>query len=105
MTLIEKALFLDSTVHDVSSLALSAEAVDVVIHRSAKPAETARAHFVRPVLRSVDGSYAHDGLDFPWHIIGFDSDPLPDGRWKFCLHTAAIELVFESDWPVIEKRA
>jgi len=40
-------------------------------------------------------------LEFPIPIIGFDSFPLPNGRWRFCLNAADIEWGFESDWPSI----
>ena len=44
----------------------------------------------------VDGP---DDLNLPWDIIGFDSYRLSESHWKFVLHCAGIEYVFEARWP------
>lgn len=43
-----------------------------------------------------------DDSSYPLDIIGFESDPVSENRWTFCLHTDCIEYVFESNWPEID---
>ncbi len=105
MTVIEGALFHDLSAHWVVSFALSAEELRLTLHPCLREDVLTEAVFPNPQNVSQDDSYS-DGndRDFPWDIIGFDSEPLADGRWRFCLHTDAVEYVFESEWPEIVKR-
>jgi hypothetical protein len=101
MTQIEQALFLNGRAHWVSSFTLSAEALVITVHPAEMPNVCCHARFSAPRVDSVDDSYNEEDKDFPWDIIGFDSERLSDGRWNFCLHTDKIEYGFESDWPEI----
>jgi hypothetical protein len=58
------------------------------------------AQFEEAMITSLE-VYADspDDLNLPWDIIGFDSYPLPDERWRFVLHCIGIEYVFEARWP------
>jgi len=40
-----------------------------------------------------------EGLEYPLPIVGFDSKPLSNGLWDYCLNTADIEWGFVSNWP------
>jgi hypothetical protein len=61
------------------------------------------ARFNNADVRSKEtNEQASDDIEYPWDIIGFDSDPISDNRWSFCLHTDCIEYLFESDWPEVE---
>ncbi len=40
-----------------------------------------------------------DEVQLPWDPIGFDSDNIEDGRWRFCLNTPVLEMAFEAEWP------
>ena len=40
-------------------------------------------------------------VEYPWNIIGFDSEPILNNRWDFYLCTDCIAYGFESDWPEI----
>ncbi len=58
------------------------------------------AEFTEAKIASID-VYADnpDGLNLPWDIIGFDSYRLSESHWKFVLHCASVEYVFEARWP------
>jgi hypothetical protein len=105
MTPIEQALFFDGSAHCVSFFASSSEALVLTVHPWERADVATQARFDRPRDVSTDNSYADGDHDLPWDIIGFDSEQLPDGGWRFCLHTDAIEYVFDSFWPQIFKAA
>jgi hypothetical protein len=105
MTLIEQALFLDGSAHCVRSFELSPEALVLTLYPWQRVDSSTQARFDRPRLVSTDDSYADDERELPWDIIGFDSKQLPEGGWRFCLHTDCIEYVFDSPWPEITKGA
>ena len=101
MTAIEQALFRDGSAHYVTSFALSAEVLLLTLHPWERTDLATHALFDRPWVVSTDDSYAGEDCELPWSIIGFDSEQLPSGGWRFCLHTDAIEYVFDSAWPQI----
>lgn len=103
MTAIEEALFVNGSAHWVSSFDLTLEALVLTLHPCNCPDMVTQARFEKPCIISTDDTYADDDSNLPWDIIGFDSKPLADGLWDFCLHTDAIEYVFESAWPQISK--
>ncbi len=110
MTPIERALFQDHGVHWIYAFELSPDAITLSLHPSTAPEATTPpssactfARFIRPSVVSIDDYSDDEGLEFPWDIIGFESEPLSDGRWRFCLHTDLIEYTFESAWPEITK--
>ena len=103
MTAIEQALFRNGSAHCVRSFELSSEALVLTLHPWEQAEVATQARFDRPRIVSTDDSHADDDRELPWDIIGFESEPLPDGAWRFCLHTDAIEYVFESSWPQITK--
>ena len=98
MTRIEEALFLNRSAHCVSAFELSPEALALTLHPWERRDTSVHAVFDLPTIVSRD-DYADDGYDLPWDIIGFDSEPLSRGLWRFCLHTDCIEYVFDSPWP------
>ncbi len=51
----------------------------------------------------IDTSYTDGESSLLWDIIGFDSLPLGNERWKFVLHTDMVELSFQAPWPNIKK--
>jgi hypothetical protein len=55
------------------------------------------AEFTEAKITSIE-VYADDtdDLNLPWDIIGFDSHPLAHERWRFVLHCAGVEYVFEA---------
>ena len=101
MTTIEQVLFCDGSAHCVSAFQLSSEALLLTLHPWQRSDLAIQARFERPRFISVDDSHADDGRELPWDIIGFDSEKLADGGWRFCLHTDSIEYVFDSPWPEI----
>jgi hypothetical protein len=104
MTRIEEALFLDDSVHEVVTFALSNESLLVEVQPLNGSFVRVQAEFSSPVLVSVDTSYAEpDEAELPWAIIGFDSHNLSDEKWSFCLHTEGGEWAFESTWPAIRR--
>ncbi len=105
MTSIEQALFRDGSAHWVSSFALSSDALVLTLYPGERPVVATRARFDRPRMVSTDHSYADDNCELPWGIIGFDAEQLPEGGWRFCLHTDSIEYVFDSPWPEITNEA
>ncbi len=105
MSRIEQALFRDSSAHWVSAFELLSDALVLTLHPGERAAAATHARFERPRIISADASHADDDGGLPWDIIGFDCEELPDGRWRFCLHTDRIEYVFESPWPEIHKTA
>src|SRR5262245_44609688 len=102
MTPIEHALFLDGSTHCVSSFHLSTEELVLTLHPWGRSDGFTRVRFKSPQIISTDDRYA-DGQELPWDIIGFDSDRLPSGDWRFCLHTDCIEYVFDSPWPEVTR--
>ena len=105
MTQIEQALFRDGSAHCISSFELSSDALVLRLHPWERAEAAMQARFESPSMVSTDDSHADDDRELPWHIIGFDSEHLPDGGWRFCLHTHSLEYVFDSPWPVITKFA
>ena len=105
MTPIEQALFRDGSAHCVSSFELSSDALVLTLHPWEWADVVTQARFDRPRVVSMDDSHADDDRELPWDIIGFDSELLPDGHWRFCLHTDSIEYVFDSPWPQITSAA
>ncbi len=105
MTTIEQALFRDGSAHWVSAFQLSSEALLLTLHPWDRAELATQARFERPRIISAEDSHADDNRELPWDIIGFDSEPLPDGSWRFCLHTDSIEYVFDSPWPQITNAA
>jgi hypothetical protein len=105
VTAIEQALFRDGSAHCVSSIRLSSEELLLTLHPWERAAVVVQASFHRPRIVSTDDTHAGDDIELPWDIIGFDSEQLPDGGWRFCLHTDAIEYVFDSSWPQITHAA
>ena len=105
MTAIEQALFRDGSAHCVSSFQLSSEALLLTLHPCGRADIAVQARFDRPRIVSTDDSHADDDRELSWDIIGFDSQQLPGGGWRFCLHTGSIEYVFDSAWPQITNAA
>jgi hypothetical protein len=103
MTPIEQALFRNGVAHGVASFELADEAIAVVLHPWERPELQTRARFEGVKVLSVDDSYADADAGLPWDIIGFDSEPLAANRWRYCLHTDAIEYCFEAGWPAVER--
>src|SRR3954469_9383190 len=57
------------------------------------------ADFAEAAVTSIDiHPAAPDELNVPWDIIGFDSYPLSENRWRFVLCCAGVEYAFESIW-------
>lgn len=104
MTLIEQALFHDGSAHWVSAFELSAVELKLTLHPCLREHALTRAVFLNPRNVSKDDAHSNeDERELPWDIIGFDADQLADGTWRFCLHTDAVEYVFDSAWPVVSK--
>jgi hypothetical protein len=95
VTAIEQALFRGGSAHCVSSFELSSDALVLTLHPWERADLTTRARFEKPHIVSTDISHG-EARELPWDIIGFDSEQLPDGGWRFCLHTDSIEYVFDS---------
>ena len=58
--------------------------------------------FAQAKLMSIDSVYdQNDSLEFPWDIIRLASDETVDGRWRFTLTSAVVEITFESAWPIV----
>ena len=105
MTAIEQALFRDGSAHCVSFFELSSDALVLTLHPWERADVATQARFDRPHIVSTDDSHADENRELPWDIIGFDSQQLPDGGWRFCIHTDSIEYVFDSAWPQITDAA
>jgi hypothetical protein len=103
MTVIEKALFRDNSAHYVASIDLDGDEIQVILHPWDQPDAKILARFLSAKVQSIDNSYTDAQRDLPWDIIGFDSEPSLNDRWRFCLHTDSVEHCFESKWPTIEK--
>lgn len=106
MTAIERTLFLDEIAHWVEAFDWLPDALVIQLHPCMLPEALVLARFPLPQLVSVDCSHADNELkEFPWEIIGFDSEQVADGRWEFCLFTDQVEYVFVSGWPVVVRPA
>lgn len=103
MTRIEKALFHDACAHCICSFDLTPEALILTLHPWERPEAATHARFEQPQIVSIDDSYADGDRELPWDIIGFDSERLPGGGWRFCLHTDCVEYVFDARWPEITR--
>jgi hypothetical protein len=99
-TEIEKYLFKKDGTHGVVEITLAEKRVLVSVAPWERLASVVTAEFMEAKIASIevyaDGS---EDLNLPWDIIGFDSYPLADQRWRFTLHCAGVEYVFEARWP------
>src|SRR5262245_36455997 len=104
-TAIEKFLYGAGGTHGVVAITLSADRLVVSVPPWSSLTAVKVAEFTEPKITSIE-VYADtaDDLNLPWDIIGFDSYPLSEPRWKFVLHCAGIEYVFESRWPTMRNR-
>ncbi len=98
---IESFLFGQGGTHGVTEIRLSATRLALTVAPWEGSSSPTSVEFAGAKILSVD-VYADgpDDLNLPWDIIGFESYPLPHDRWRFVLHCAGIEYVFESRWPV-----
>lgn len=103
MTPIEQALFRNDAAHCVMAFEHAGDVIAVVLHPWEQPKLASLARFEGVRMLSVDDSYADGDGTLPWDIIGFDSEPLDGNRWRYCLHTDAIEYCFEADWPAVDR--
>jgi hypothetical protein len=104
MTAIEQALYSNGAAHWVTAFNLLDRVVTITSHPCDRPQLLTLSTFDHATMLSLDDSYADDGdRSFPWDIIGFDSQPLSNGRWHFCLHTDKIEYCFEAKWPAVRR--
>ncbi len=103
MTPIEQALFRNGTAHCVADFKLADDVIAIVLHPCERPEVQTHARFEGVKVLSVDDSYADADAGLPWDIIGFDSEPLAGNKWRYCLHTDAIEYCFEAGWPAVER--
>jgi hypothetical protein len=103
-TAIEKFLYGSGGVHGVVEITLSADRLIVSVAPWTSLSVIKVAEFMEPKVTSIE-VYADesDDLNLPWDIIGFDSYPLSEPLWKFVLHCAGIEYIFESRWPTLRK--
>jgi hypothetical protein len=100
-SLIEKALFGSGPMLCISAFEVVGETVIMTLKQWEQSEPTTRATFVNVKILSVNNSYADDDAGFPWDIIGFECEPLADGRWRFGLTTDAVEYCFEGNWPKV----
>jgi hypothetical protein len=103
MTPIEQALFRNNSAHCVMAFEHAGDVIAVVLHPWKQPELASLARFECVKILSVDDSYADGDGELPWNVIGFDSKPLAGNRWRYCLHTDAIEYCFEAGWPEIRQ--
>jgi hypothetical protein len=103
MTPVERALFRDESAHCVAAFAMGGGVIALTLHPWERPELQSRARFEHVRVLSVDDSYADTDTLPPWDIIGFDSEPLTADRWRYCLHTNAVEFCFEAGWPAVER--
>jgi hypothetical protein len=101
-TAIEKFLYGAGGTHGVVAITLSADRLVLSVAPWSSLSVVKVAEFMEPKITSIE-VYADNTVDLnlPWDIIGFDSYPLSEPRWKFVLHCAGIEYVFESRWPTV----
>jgi hypothetical protein len=101
-TAIENFLYGSGGTHGVVEMVLSTNRLIVSVAPWTSLAAVKVAEFRESKITSIE-VYADDpdDLNLPWDIIGFDSYPLSESRWKFVLHCAGIEYVFESRWPTV----
>ena len=103
-TEIEKVLYGNLGVHGVTEFAVTAGVVRLRVAPWVGPPVHTAAVFRDARVTSVEAYPTNLGdLDPPWDVIGFDSDDLGGGRWRFVLHCDAIEWCFESAWPAVER--
>ena len=103
-TAIEKLLYGDCGIHEVTEFAVSPGVIRVCVAPRVGPRVRTTAVFRGARVTSVEVYPTDPGdLDPPWDVIGFDSDDLGGDRWRFVLHCDAIEWCFESAWPVVER--
>lgn len=101
-TKIEKALYGNHGTHGVFEFNLSSDRITITVAPWVNSEAKVNAVFNHAKINYVsEYSDKHDPLDLPWDIIGFDSDEVESGKWRFILHCACIEWGFEADWPVI----
>ena len=99
-TEIENYLFRQGGTHAVVEITLAEKRLVMSVAPWEQLASLVSAEFTEATITSLE-VYADgpDDLDLPWDIIGFDSYPLADQRWRFVLHCAGMEYVFEARWP------
>lgn len=99
-TEIEKHLFKQAGTHGVVEITLAEKRLLVSVAPWERLASVVTAEFTEAKITSIE-VYADgpDDLNLPWDIIGFDSYPLAEQRWRFVLHCAGVEYVFEARWP------
>ena len=102
-TAIETSLYGSDGTHGVVEISLSADELIVSVAPWKNLSVVKVADFTELKITSIE-VYADnpDDLNLPWDIIGFDCYPLSEPRWKFVLHCAGIEFVFESRWPTLQ---
>ena len=103
MTPIEQALFRNGAAHWITAFELAGEALEITLHPCNRAELQTRARFGGVKILSIDDSYADADAGLPWDIIGFDCEPLGGNRWRYCLHTDAVEYCFEGSWPAVER--
>ena len=103
---IENYLFQQNGTHAVVAFNLSEKRLVVSVTPWTDLLSVVIADFPEAGITSMD-VYAdgHDDLNLPWDIIGFDSFPLSEGRWRFVLCCHCLEYVFESRWPRLTQKS
>jgi hypothetical protein len=99
-TPIEMFLYGSGGTHAVVEIVLAADKLVLSVAPWTSLPDVKVAEFTEAKIASID-VYADspDDLNLPWDIIGFDSHRLSESHWKFVLHCAGVEYVFEARWP------
>ena len=101
---IETALFHGNAIHHVVSMGRTGKVFTVLLQPFQRSQCGTRAEFADCRFTSHEPTLLEgDEMDYPCEIIGFDSQSLPGDRWRFCLCTDKVELIFESRWPDITR--
>jgi hypothetical protein len=106
LTKIEDALFRgQNRTHAITEFAISSDSITIRLAPWIDPGipdsnALVKATFKKAVIKSKE--ILGDAIEYPWDIVGFDSEPVLNNRWDFYLCTDCIAYGFESDWPEIK---
>jgi len=97
---IENFLFGDNVAHDLHSLEKKGMTWVITIAPTGE-----KTHYRAFVFTNVAQEYEQllleedEVLEYPLPIIGFESRPKENGKWRFLLNAGDVEWAFTANWP------
>ena len=105
LTKIEDALFQGKNQpHAITEFVISNDSISLKVTPWIEPGIPDANNIIKATFKKVliiSKEILEEPVEYPWNIIGFDSEPILNNRWDFYLCTDCIAYGFESDWPEI----